>query len=358
LKGVFHTAGVLDDAILLNQCWERFAAVLAAKVTGSWLLHELTQGLALDYMVFFSSGVALLGNPGQANYAAANAFLDGLAHYRQRQGLPALSVNWGAWAEAGMAARTGQIALEESELIAPALGVLALAHLLADQADAGYSQIGVMSIDWPRFATLRDLSQPFFAHLIAPAVAKPASSVEPLAGQGTLHQELAALAATRRLAHLRDRVQQVVQAILGMADRPDRTTGFADLGMDSLMALELRRYLEHNLQCQLPTTIAFEYPTVDELADYLLDHIAASNPRAEEEAATIEPDMPLSTRTAPPLEEPIAVISMACRFPGADTPEAFWQLLAAGVDRVSEIPAARWDIDEFYDPQRPSPGKM
>lgn len=142
LKGIFHTAGVLDDGILLNQTWERFANVLAAKVTGSWLLHQLSKELALDMMVFFSSVASLVGNPGQGNYAAANAFMDGLARYRQQQGLPGLSINWGAWADVGMAARTNQTKPGEREWITPEVGMQVLSHLLPQSG-----QIAVASFD-------------------------------------------------------------------------------------------------------------------------------------------------------------------------------------------------------------------
>jgi acyl transferase domain-containing protein/acyl carrier protein len=337
VKGVFHTAGVLDDAILLNQRWERFAPVLASKVAGAWLLHQLTQDLPLDFMIFFSSAAALLGSMGQGNYAAANAFLDGLAHYRQRQGLPALSMNWGAWAEVGMAARTVQSALTSEHRISPELGMMTVAHLLADTG-----QVGVLPIDWT--ALTQSSYQPFLANFIPP----PAPSA-----QATLVATLAGLPANQRLAHLRAHVQQAVATILGMNELPACDSGFADLGMDSLMALELRRRLESDLGSSLPTTLAFEYPTVDELNSYLLNEVLTlATP-----AITQQPGIS-GVAEQPQTYEPIAVVSMACRFPGADTPEAFWQLLCEGMDMVRTMPAARWDVDAFYDSQRPTPGKM
>ena len=126
--------------------------------------------------------------------------------------------------------------------------------------------------------------------------------------------------------------------------------------MDSLLALDLRRHLERTLACSLPTTLAFEYPTVMALASYLLDEVLAL---AEASGATpTTPPADSHQRSHMGLDEPIAVISMACRFPGAATPEAFWQLLWNGTDMVQEIPASRWPVDEYYDPQRPMPGKM
>ncbi|MFM7174963.1 MAG: beta-ketoacyl reductase, partial [Caldilinea sp.] len=241
LKGIFHTAGVLDDAILLNQRWARFAPVLAPKVTGGWLLHQLTQELDLDFLVFFSSATALLGNLGQGNYAAANAFLDGLARYRRQQGLPGLSINWGAWAEVGMAARTAAETLSTDNMIQPQVGIAALARLLNQRVSGphgdGTAQIAVVAVDWQHFAPSQ---QPFLANFVpqSSVSATPASS---------LRTAFAARPKSEQLDVLRSHVQQVVGTVLGMAESPDPATGFAELGMDSLMALELRRRLESDL---------------------------------------------------------------------------------------------------------------
>ena len=100
LRGVVHAAGVLHDGVLAQQDWNSFRAVMGAKAGGAWLLHRLTRDADLDFFVLFSSVASLLGSPGQANYAAANAFLDTLAHYRRRRRLCGTSINWGAWAKA------------------------------------------------------------------------------------------------------------------------------------------------------------------------------------------------------------------------------------------------------------------
>ncbi|MCX6049287.1 MAG: SDR family NAD(P)-dependent oxidoreductase, partial [Chloroflexi bacterium] len=339
LKGVFHTAGVLDDGVLLNQSWARFATVLAAKVWGGWLLDQLTRTMDLDVMIFFSSATSLLGQPGQGNYAAANAFLDGLARQRQQRGLPGISINWGGWAESGMVARTTQTKLASDQILAPAVGLAALGQLL----NRG-GQMGVLPIDWTQAGPLASQPQPFLVNFIAlQPVTKLTSS---------LVQTLAALPANHRLDYLRDYLQQAVGAILGLADLPDRATGFAHLGVDSLMAMELRRQLERASGHTLPPTVAFEYPTINALASYLLNDVLAL---AESRASEITTPHGQFTQG---LNEPIAVISLACRFPGADTPEAFWQLLQDGVDRVQEIPRTRWNVDDYYDRQRPTRGKM
>jgi hypothetical protein len=133
LRGIFHAAGVLDDGLMLNLDEERFQKVLEPKMLGAWNLHALTQTTPLDFFVLFSSAASLLGSPGQSNYAAANAFLDALAHHRQALNLPALSINWGPWAMVGLAAtqanRGDRLAMLGIESLSPAQGIEALVQV-------------------------------------------------------------------------------------------------------------------------------------------------------------------------------------------------------------------------------------
>ena len=337
LAGVFHCAGILDDGILLNQRWDRFVPVLAPKVAGAWLLHDLTHDDDLELMVFFSSAAGLLGSPGQGNYAAANAFLDGLAHYRRQRGLPGLSIAWGAWAEAGMAARTRTARDEALPALSPELALAALQRVIGITGT-----LGIFQADWANLAGRLEGASPFFAPLLPAPASSDAESAPTHA--------LAALLPAQRRAWLLARVAALVARVLGMESLPDHTTGFSALGMDSLMTLELRRELGRLVGRELPTTVAFEYPTVATMSDYLLSEVLALD-----EPAAVVPSAPATERR---LAEPIAVVSMACRFPGADTPEAFWNLLLDGTDVVREVPAERWNAADYYDPQRPQAGKM
>src|SRR5205814_9986715 len=179
LRGIVHAAGVLDDGVLIQQEWTRFARVMAPKISGSWNLHTLTLDLPLDFFVFFSSAASVLGSPGQANYAAANAFMDALAHERRRLRLAALSINWGAWDVAGMAASLDardqrRWAGQGLTPMPPHEGVAALQDLL----DSGHTQVAVLAMDWRRYREqfVKTSMPPFLSRLAAdPATAGEAS---------------------------------------------------------------------------------------------------------------------------------------------------------------------------------------
>ena len=274
LRGVIHAAGHLDDAVLTQQNWSRFADVLAPKTRGAWLLHRLTADKPLDFFVLFSSAAALLGAPGQSNHAAANAFLDGLAHYRRARGLPGLSVNWGAWSDIGAAAErnvaarigkrgVGELSIEE--------GLGALERLL----NQPLAQVGVIRADWPRVAASLECAteRPFLERL---AKAQPRSVALPafLPSARPAIQNLESAPIEKRPRLLTALVRTQVAEILGVANlnalsdqRP-----FRDMGLDSLMALELRTRLKTALalDAPLPATMAFDYPTIAALVDHLM----------------------------------------------------------------------------------------
>nr|WP_165360933.1 SDR family NAD(P)-dependent oxidoreductase [Candidatus Chloroploca sp. Khr17] len=273
LRGVIHAVGVLDDGALLHQSWERFAAVLAPKVQGAWHLHELTRECRLDFFVLFSAAAGLLGNRGQANHAAANTFLDAFAAFRRAQGLPALVIDWGAWSDVGAAAEL--MRQSQAELVArgitamtPSQGIAALAGVFGQAV----AQVAVLPIRWQTFLQQEAVRQPFFAELLA-EVSHAESTQAPQAtpaAQTTLRQRLEAAPPAERAGHMTIWLQQVVARTLHLPEHPHPLTGFSELGMDSLMTIELRRHLEKELEVSLRSTLAFEYPTIELLGQYLL----------------------------------------------------------------------------------------
>lgn len=286
LRHVYHAAGLLDDAVLLQQDWPRFERVLAPKAAGAWHLHEATRDLPLESFVLFSAGAAWFGSPGQANYAAANAFLDALARLRRSEGLPALSIAWGPWAAAGMAARSGR---DWSALglasIDPGPGCEAVGHLLrADVATAA-----VLPIDWQRFPARGPDGElrPMYS-LAAPTtgdVASASASGTPGAGFDW-RDTLARVKPANRRELMERLITAEVALVLGLPPgrRPGPRTGLTDLGMDSLMAVELSNRLGRRTGLHLPATFAFEHPTVEVAAAELLRSLGLENGVSESDA--------------------------------------------------------------------------
>jgi acyl carrier protein len=279
LRGVWHCAVLLDDGLLRQVSDERFRAVLAPKTQGAWNLHRLTAEYDLDHFVLFSSGAALLGSPGQGNYAAGNAFLDGLAHHRRGLNLPAISINWGPWAEVGQAAaqanRGERLSYRGVGSIPPQQGIAALTWLLGQPA----TQAAVMAFDprqwcqfYPHAAAISLLAQ----------LAAPQQVEAPSAPDETFRQTLLAESPRRQLALLEDHIREQVARVLRLApDRVDPQMPLTALGFDSLMALELRNRLEISLGLKLSVTIVWSYPTVAAQAAFLAGELGLSEPPAD-----------------------------------------------------------------------------
>ncbi len=255
LRGVVHSAGTLADGITLLQTWERFESVMASKVTGSWLLHTLTRNLELDFFVCFSSMSSVLGVPGQGNYAAANAFMDALAHHRRALGLPGLSINWGVWAAEGMTLRTPRILQHGMSMIPPKQGRALFSKLLHQER----SQVAVV----PDFHPV-GVESPFIELLVEPAS-------PPAVRERSLRQRLVEVPAGTQLVLLREHVRTQVAQVLGFrsAETIEDQMVFSALGMDSLMTVELRNRLQRSLELQLSATVAFNYPSIEGLCGYL-----------------------------------------------------------------------------------------
>ncbi|NJR55450.1 MAG: KR domain-containing protein [Acaryochloris sp. CRU_2_0] len=272
LRGIIHAAGVLSDGILQQQTWEKFMTVLAPKVLGGWHLHRLTQHLPLDFFVLFSSTASLFGSRGQSNHAAANAFLDTLAHFRQAQGLPALSIHWGAVSQVGAAADR-QV---ESYIQKLGMGTIAPEQVLQGLEALMQSlspEIAMAPIDWATFLPNMPEHGSFLSRWRA------ANRTASGSDYSELRQQLQGVSAEERRDRLITYLQNQVSQILGFSSPQsiDLQTGLFDLGMDSLTALEFRNRLQRSLQCSIPSTVAFDYPTLSSLVDFLLQQLSAAD---------------------------------------------------------------------------------
>ncbi|WP_444545125.1 type I polyketide synthase [Streptomyces flavofungini] len=376
LTGVFHTAGVLDDGVLDGLTADRMASVFRAKAESARNLDELTRDADLSAFVLFSSLTGTVGAPGQGNYAAANAFLDALAEQRRAAGLPALSLAWGPWAGSGMAADDGSDArMREAGLpvMDPARAIEALrratppaaAPSSSTQDAASASTRGtvpaptrdaafvVADVVWDRFvdgftATRRST---LFDDLPEAAARAERSADD---GETTsLKDQLAALPRPDAERTLLDLVRNQAATVLGHGgtEALPGDSAFKGLGFDSLTSVEFRNRLGAATGLTLPATLVFDYPSPRSVADYLSGLLLTGDSTAPTAVAAPTP-------TSADDDEPIAIVSMSCRFPGGvRDPEDLWRLVADGVDALGEFPADRgWDTGALYDPDPATPG--
>lgn len=286
LRGIIHAAGVIDDGVLLQQSWQRFAKVFAPKMEGAWNLHILTENEPLDFFVMFSSASSVIGWPGQGNYAAANAFMDSLAHYRQAAGLPALSINWGPWSEIGMAAdmkanKLKQLTDKGLQGIDPNKGFLALSEMLCQER----AQVVAFSVKWEEFLKhfYTGSNKSFYTEFIdrIPEEAKKAKRAEK---NIDLFNLLDKTPASNKLKILSEYIKREAAIILGLD--PEKPLNWQqplnEIGLDSLLAVELRNVLSANLNQNLPGTLLFDYPTIDNIAQYLATVVFTLDSKTEE----------------------------------------------------------------------------
>ena len=345
--GVLHAAGVVDDGLVETWDTERLARVWGPKAVGAWNLHALTADLPLQMFTVFSSAAGMIGNPGQAGYAAANAWTDALTAHRRTLGLPGTSIAWSLWEQTSAMtqhlttadlARLGNLGMRP--LATPrALALLdaatRLGHPLTLAADLNPSQLGT---DVPPL--LRALVRAGRRRAAARDTTGP-----------VLTGRLAGLDAAARLDLLLETVRTTAATVLGhqTATAIRAEAPFKELGFDSLTAVELRNRLTSATALRLPATMVFDYPTPHALATYLLERLGG----------TTGQNAPVRSGTATgQADDPIVVVSMACRFPGGvNTPEQLWELVESGSEALGPFPDNRgWDLDGLFHPDPDHPG--
>ncbi|MFF3484574.1 SDR family NAD(P)-dependent oxidoreductase [Streptomyces sp. NPDC002701] len=349
LTGVVHCAGVVDDGLAATLTPEQVRTVFHGKADGAWHLHELTRDLPLAAFVLFSSAAGALGGPGQGNYAAANAFLDALAVHRVAQGLPATSLAWNLWAGgAGMGGRLDEVTLRRAERSGlPALGIeenLALFDRALAVAEPAMVPLRIEA------AALRARPEGI-PQVLRGLVRAPVRRSAAVAGApgGALADRLAGKPDAERERIVSELVRTQIATVLGhqSGNAIDPRRAFTELGFDSLTAVELRNALGTATGLRLTSTLIFDHPTPGALIEHVLEKVSGTTPAAAVPSRA-------TARTA--VDEPIAIVSMACRYPGGVTSaQDLWQLVADGTDAIGLFPEDRgWNTDEIYDPE---PGK-
>ena len=338
LGGVIHSVGVLSDASLANQSRERFEQVLRPKVLGAWHLHRSTADCDLDLFVLFSSVAGILGNPGQANHAAANTFLDQLAAHRRALGLPGQAIAWGAWSGLGEAEEQRERIARRREAagtgwFSPEQGLRVFDRLLREDPTTSV----VLAADWSVFGEAVEGRASLFEDLL-PA-AEDASEDASGASEDLLSMLEVTPAAGREELFV-SFLQQEVQAVLRLPAAPAPAVGFFDLGIDSLMAVELRNRLNRAFAGHYvaPNTLVFDYPDIASLAGHLVGELGEIE-SAPTPAPEAQPE-PERVPTPPREENGVAIVGMACRFPGASDVMEFWKQLDAGANAVTD---GRWN---------------
>ncbi|MFF3305791.1 type I polyketide synthase, partial [Streptomyces sp. NPDC002908] len=349
LSGVVHVAGVLDDGVIGAMSPERLDGVFAPKADAAWYLHELTAGMDLSAFVMFSSAGGLVLAAGQANYAAANSFLDGLATSRRAQGLAAVSMAFGLWnVDTGMNDQADEAAEHMARQGFPALSVEQGLELF----DAGLAVDGPLVVPLPLDqAVLRRRGEglpPLLRGLIRVPVRRAAGDRGLPSG---LAAQLSGLPPEERARLLLDVVRDQVAGVLGHAtvDAVEADRAFKDLGFDSLTAIELRNRVNAATGLRLPATLVFDYPSARSVAAFVDNQLTGSSGTETTGSTVLRPTV-LD-------DDPIVIVAMACRYPGGvASPEDLWDVVAEGRDVVSAFPDNRgWDTGRLYDPE---PGKL
>ena len=392
LNGIIHSAGLIEDALILKKTEDSFARVLGPKVLGTLFLDEATKDEPLDFVALFSSLAGVIGNPGQSDYASANRFLDAFAESREALRLRGerhgrtVSINWPLWEEGGM-----RVAPELRKMMVTLLGLRPLTRAMGvrafrDALSAERVQIGVVDCDAGQLRQLLHRERSGLPPR-SPVLSVPA--IEPGANGSPAGEESRA-AWEQALAAILCAVLKVKPADLDFA------TDLTEYGVDSILLAEILAQLEKQSGVSIDASVILENPTIASLARYLSSEQSSSSPRPSPplcgregevslgfsalghnsmavasipQSAPPFPEEPHHPETAtapvrrrpsapaPAVAEPIAVISLACRFPGSNTVEEFWANLSSGKNLIREVPGDRWDPAHYYDPDKKAPGK-
>ncbi|WP_425548368.1 type I polyketide synthase [Actinoplanes palleronii] len=349
VSAVVHAAGVIDDGVLTDLTAERLDAVFGAKVAAARNLVAATRGKALRALVLFSSASGLFGNAGQANYAAANAFLDSYAVTLRSEGIPATSLAWGLW-DAGLGATLGDA--ERRRMAQAGFGALDTTTGLAlfDAALAGARALVVpLNVNLAALRRAGDLDPILYG--LVPAVTRRRAAAAAAASAGSsLARHLAGLDDAERVRAALTTVRTLAAAVLGYpgADDVPAARAFRELGFDSLTAVELRNRLAAETGLRLPATLVFDHPNATAVAEFLSAALTGS----------VEVVVPVPVVAGPVADDPIVIVGMACRYPGGITsPDELWDLVADGRDGIGPFPGDRgWDVDGLYHPDPDHPG--
>ncbi len=300
LRGVFHAANVLDDGLILDLTPERFARVMNAKAIGAWNLHSALAKTKLDHFVLFSSISSILGSAGQANYSAANSFLDALAHHRHALGLPALSVNWGAIGQVGILSRNPSVAAQLDALGVHPIDPKEATQVLGLLLSRNLPQIAFAHLDWQRiFGAARSTPpSPRFSELSVPSAFSHAAPAED-------STDLASALASARPALIAELVRDSVARVLRTSTgKLDRNRPLREMGLDSLMAFELLNRLQTRTGASLPTSKISANSTIESLCALVEENLppASSAPSSPVTSAPpVSSPNPLSMHQSQPL---------------------------------------------------------
>lgn len=347
LRGIFHTGGINEPVALRELCVDQFQRIIRPKLFGAWHLDVLTRGIELDFQLYFSSIAATLGTASMAPYAMANRFLDAFSQHRNQRGQRTLSVAWGPWADVGMIVKQNRAAFASLglNLLAPQEGLRILDHLLR----SSLQQVMAMDADWQQYSRLMTHERHLrpLHHLVQPPQA-PAHTLEqpPTQDVGDLGTP------ERSRIVLRTLVSDLLGAPLP-EDSDDRP--LQELGMTSLLGVELARNIQQRLQIPCRPTLLFDFPTLGGLAAEIAERWRTTRPQ------TAGPSRPAAAAVSSERTGDIAIVAMACRLPGADSPAILWEALLAdprnSTDHIQQAPAHRFDLERYLSPDAAAPGK-